>query len=225
MCVGVLVGIGVLCAAASLAAAPPSDDEKGGADLYFGEAVFYARQGHWFDALERLDAELGQHRAIDEPELDSLYLHLREAEFSVGDFELEYRMHLRAGHAITAVLEGAVDEQIRNDAAYRLARIHFQNGQLDDALQALDRIQGKVPDAIRGDVEFLRANVYLGLGRNEDAVAVRKRRQGGGVGGGGGGRPDRGRPPARAARGKGPRPADRPPLPAKRQPWRAPAFS
>ncbi|HEX5046293.1 MAG TPA: tetratricopeptide repeat protein [Gammaproteobacteria bacterium] len=173
----VLVGIGVLCAAASAVAAPPSADEKGGADLYFGEAVFYARQGHWFDALERLDAELGQHRAIDEPELDSLYRQLREAEFSVGDFELEYRMHLRAGHAITAVLEGAVDEQIRNDAAYRLARIHFQNGQLEDALQALDRIQGKVPEAIRGDVEFLRANVYLGLGRSEDAVAVLKRLQ------------------------------------------------
>jgi tetratricopeptide (TPR) repeat protein len=182
MCIRRLLGVGALCVAVSSAAdAPSSSDVKrdaSGADLYFGEAVFYARQGHWFDALERLDAELGQHRALDEPELDSLYRHLREAEFSVGDFELEYRMHLRAGHAITAVLDGAVDEQIRNDAAYRLARIHFQNGQLEDALQALDRIQGKVPEAIRGDVEFLRANVYLGLGRNEDAVAVLKRLQG-----------------------------------------------
>ena len=30
------------------------------------------------------------------------------------------------GRAIKAVLEGAVDEEVRNDAAYRLARIHFQ---------------------------------------------------------------------------------------------------
>ncbi|HET8697510.1 MAG TPA: tetratricopeptide repeat protein, partial [Gammaproteobacteria bacterium] len=182
MCIRRLLGIGALCVAVSAAAGGPSaSDAKSAAkagDLYFGEAVFYARQGHWFDALERLDAELGQHRALDEPELDSLYRYLREAEFSVGDFELEYRMHLRAGHAITAVLEGAVDEQIRNDAAYRLARIHFQNGQLEDALQALDRIEGKVPEAIRADVEFLRANVYLGLGRHEDAVAVLKRLQG-----------------------------------------------
>ena len=173
-----LFGVGSLCVAALAAADPPSArDAKGADDLFFGEAVFYARQGHYFDALERLDAELGQHRTLDEPELDSLYRHLHEADFSVGDFELEYRMHLRAGHAITAVLEGAVDEQIRNDAAYRLARIHFQNGQLEDALQALDRIQGKVPEAIRGDVEFLRANVYLGLQRDDDAVAVLKRLQ------------------------------------------------
>jgi len=121
---------------AAAAAAGPPDDASNVRDLYFGEALYYAQQGHFFDALERLDAELGQHRAVDEPALDSLYHSLREAEFSVGDFELNYRMHHRAGRAITAVLEGAVDEDVRNDAAYRLARIHFQKGQLEDALHA-----------------------------------------------------------------------------------------
>ena len=159
-----LIGVVVLCLAASSLVGAPSgrgSRDKALHDLYFGEALYYARQGHFFDALERLDAELGQHRALDEPELDSLYYHLHDAEFSVGDFELNYRMHHRAGHAITAVLEGAVDEQVRNDAAYRLARIHFQKGQLDDALAALERIQGRVPEGIRDDVEFLRANVFL----------------------------------------------------------------
>jgi hypothetical protein len=103
---------------------------------------------------------------------------LREAEFSVGDFELNYRMHHRAGRAITAVLEGAVDEEVRNDAAFRLARIHFQKGQLEDALHALSRIEGRVPEGIRDEIEFLRANVYLGLARPADAVAVLKRLQG-----------------------------------------------
>jgi tetratricopeptide (TPR) repeat protein len=147
-------------------------------DFYFGEAIYYAHQGHYFDAIERLDAELGQHRAVDEPVLDSLYSQLREAEFSVGDFELNYRMHHRAGRAITAVLEGAVDEVVRNDAAFRLARIHFQKGQLEDALQALDRIAGRVPEGIRDDIEFLRANVYMGLGRYADAVEVLRGLQG-----------------------------------------------
>jgi tetratricopeptide (TPR) repeat protein len=146
-------------------------------DLYFGESVYYARQGDYFDAIQRLDAELGQHRTLDEPELDSLYQYLNQAQFSVGDFELNYRMHLKAGRAITAVLEGAVDESIRNDAAYRLARIHFQKGQLDDALAALDRIEGKVPEKIQDDVEFLRANVYMGLERYADAVTTLKRLQ------------------------------------------------
>ena len=143
-------------------------------DLYFGEALYHAYQGHYFEALERLDAELAQHRRLDEPQLDSLQYHVGQAEFSVGDFELSYRMHHRAGRAIRAVLESNVDEMVRNEAAFRLARIHFQKGQMESALEALDRIDGKVPDAIRDEIAFLRANVYLAVGRPADAADVLK---------------------------------------------------
>src|SRR5690242_15950558 len=94
-------------------------------DLYFGEALYHAYQGQYFDALQRLDTELAQYHGLDEPRLDTLHYHINDAEFSVGDFELDYRMHQRAGRAVKAVLEGAVDESVRNEAAFRLARIHF----------------------------------------------------------------------------------------------------
>src|SRR5215468_6743633 len=125
-------------------------------DLYFGEALYHAYQGQYFDALQRLDTELAQYHGLDEPQLDTLH----------------YRMHQRAGRAIKAVLEGAVDEAVRNEAAFRLARINFQKSQLDDALQALARIKGKVPEEIRGDVEFLRANVYMAQSQPSEAVKV-----------------------------------------------------
>src|SRR5438094_6430443 len=147
-----LIGLGLVL---GLAAAPVTGSDL--KDLYFGEALYHAYQGQFFDALQRLDTELAQYRGLDEPQLDTLHFHIDNAEFSVGDFELNYRMHQRAGRAIKAVLEGAVDEAVRNEAAFRLARIHFQKGQLDDALQALARIKGTVPEEIRGDVEFLRA--------------------------------------------------------------------
>jgi hypothetical protein len=168
----VIVGLGLASALAAGACAG-----KDLRDLYFGEAVYYANQGHYFEALERLDAELALHNGVDEPQRDSLHFHIGEAEFSVGDFELYYRMHHRAGRAIKAVLEGAVDEAVRNEAAYRLARIHFQKDQAADALVALDRISGKVPVVIRDDLEFLRANVYMALGRPADAAGVLKRLQ------------------------------------------------
>ena len=160
---------------AATAACPAiADDVR---DLYFGEALYQAYQGQYFDALERLDPELAQHRRVDEPELDSLQYHIRQADFSVGDFELRYRMHLRAGRAIKAVLDADVEQPVKNEAAFRLARIEFQKDQPEDALHALERIQGTVPDNIRDDVEFLRANVYLALGRPADAVEVLKRVQ------------------------------------------------
>ena len=160
---------------ALLAATPARAEELN--DLYFGEALYFAHQGLYFEALERLDTEVWQHDQIDEPELDSLYVHIDDAEFSLGDFELRYRMHHRAGRAIKAVLEGAVDEVVRNDAAYRLARIHFQKQQMADALLALDRIEGKIPRAIRDDIEFLRANVYLAQGKQIESVAVLEKLQ------------------------------------------------
>ncbi len=158
----------LLCA---LLAAPraPADELR---DLYFGEALYFAHQGDFFAALERLDTEVKQHSGVDEPELDSLHYHIDDAEFALGDFELRYRMHHRAGRAIRAVLEGAVDELVRNDAAYRLARIHFQKSQMADALRALERIEGRVPAAIRDDIEFLRANIYLAVGRPGDAIGI-----------------------------------------------------
>jgi len=141
-------------------------------DLFFGEAFYHAYQGQFFDALQRLDTELGMYRGLDQPELDTLHYHINNAEFSVGDFELNYRMHQRAGRAIKAVLEGAVDEAVRNEAAFRLARIHFQKDQLDDAQNALARIHGVVPVQIKDDVEFLRANIDMATGRPGDAVNV-----------------------------------------------------
>jgi tetratricopeptide (TPR) repeat protein len=141
-------------------------------DLFFDEAFYHAYQGQYFEAIQRLDTELAQYHRLDEPGLDRLHYHINEAEFSVGDFELDYRMHYRAGRAIKRVLEGAVDEAVRNEAAFRLARIHFQKDQLDDAVQALGRIQGTVPEKIKNDVEFLRANIYMATGRPNEAVEV-----------------------------------------------------
>ncbi len=143
-------------------------------DPYFGEAFYYAHQELYFEALERLDTEVRQHVDVDERNLDSLYEHMDAAGFSLGDFELRYRMHHRAGRAIKAVLEGAVDERVRNDAAYRLGRIHFQKGQLAEAMQALERIEGEIPKPIRDDIDFLRANVLLAQGKQSDSFETLK---------------------------------------------------
>ena len=158
--------------------ADEAEPMAGEQDPYFGEALFNAYQGRWFEALQRLDSELAQHYRVDEQKLDSLYPLIGHAEFSVGDFELNYRMHHRAGRAITAVLEADVPDLVRNEAAFRLARIHFQKGQPQDAMHALDRIKGDVPEDIRDEVEFLRANSYLAMGQPAEAAGVLKKLQG-----------------------------------------------
>ncbi|MEN8244685.1 MAG: hypothetical protein ABFS43_07270 [Thermodesulfobacteriota bacterium] len=141
-------------------------------DLYFGEALYYAFQDDWFDAIARLDTELAQHHRLDEREMDTLYYHINHAEFAVGDFELAYRMHQRAGRAITAVIEGNVEAPVRNEAIYRLARIYFQKDQPANAQFAVERIDGAIPEEIREDLAFLRAQIHMANGNFDEASEI-----------------------------------------------------
>ncbi|MBE0583228.1 MAG: hypothetical protein IH612_05630, partial [Desulfofustis sp.] len=156
-----------LLATSALAASTTAPKELN--DLYFGEALFHAFQERWFDAIARLDTELEQHHELDQPELDSLFRHIGLAEFAVGDFELAYRMHQRAGRAISAVINGNVAEEVRNEAIFRLARIYFQKNQPLNALHALESISGNIPAGIRDDLAFLRAQVMMAIGRFAEA--------------------------------------------------------
>lgn len=152
-------------------AAPPAQNPRA-KDLYLGEAYFQAAQGHFLDAISRLDTELWQFRRLDDPKRDPLHYQVDQAHFSVGDFELSYRMHQRAGRAIQAVLEGNVEEPIRNEAAWRLARIFMHKGDATSALAAIERIKGRVPEAIRNEERLLRGQIYLHVGRFPEAIRI-----------------------------------------------------
>ena len=147
-------------------------------DLYLGEAFYYAYQGEYVDAITRLDTELGQFYRLDDPNLDPLHFQINHANFSVGDFELSYRMHQRAGRAIKSVLEGNVEQSIRNEAAYRLARIFVQKDDPQNALSTIERIIGKIPEKIRDDEHFLRAQIYMLSGKFEAAIKILEGLQG-----------------------------------------------
>ncbi len=170
----ILTGLMLFASSASAGASAPKELK----DLYFGEALYHAFQGEWFDAIARLDTELQQHYRLDEPERDTLYYHINQAEFAVGDFELAYRMHRRAGRAIKAVIEGNVDERVRNEAIFRLARIYFQKDQPVNALYAVERIKGVVPLGIRDDLAFLRAQILMANGRFAEAAGILRDLQG-----------------------------------------------
>lgn len=151
--------------------APPAEKARA-KDLYLGEAYYQAAQGNYLDAISRLDTELWQFYRLDDPKLDPLHYQVNQANFSVGDFELSYRMHQRAGRAFKAVLEGNIDEAIRNEAAWRLARIYMQKGDATSALAAIERIKGRIPERIKNEELLLRGQIYLHVGRFPEAIKV-----------------------------------------------------
>jgi len=141
-------------------------------DIFYGESMFYAFQDKHFDAISKLDAELGQFYNLDNPTLDPFSQQINHAEFSVGSFELAYRMHQRAGRAIKAIMESSVSQEIRNEAAYRLARIYYQKNQPVNALDILEKIEGEMAEDLRVDEAYLRAQVYISTGQFSEAITL-----------------------------------------------------
>lgn len=178
----ILLLTGLICLGASTVTAVAADRDSANwisttaprqlQDLYYGEVLYLAFQKEWFAAISRLDTELGQVYQLDQPELDSLYAHLAQAEFAVGDFELAYRMHQRAGRALRAIIDGEASTAVKNQALYRLARIYFQKDQPVNALHAIERMQGEMSDDLHQEAEFLRAQIFMAVGRNADAVQI-----------------------------------------------------
>lgn len=143
-------------------------------DIFYGESLFYAFQDKHFDAISKLDAELGQYYALDNPSLDPFNQHINHAEFSVGSFELAYRMHQRAGRAIKSIMESNLNQKIRNEAAYRLAQIYYRKNQPGNALDILEKIKGEMAEDLRVDEIHLRAQVYISTGKFTEAIDLLK---------------------------------------------------
>lgn len=164
-------------------AAPAVDPVYTGAaslqDLYFGEALYHAYREDHFAAIVRLDVELAQHHALDEPERDSLVAHRGAAEFDVGDFELRYRMYHRAGRAIERVVESeTAPPEVRNRAVLRLARLYYARGDARNALFALDRLREPLDPALADAAWLLRAQADMQLGDLPAAVAALRKVRG-----------------------------------------------
>jgi hypothetical protein len=150
-------------------------DENRVSDLYYGEALFHAYQEDYFNSIVRLDTELAQHYELDQPELDTLYPYKKHAEFAVGDLELYYRMHQRAGRAVQRVLDAQnVPMPVRSEAAYRLARIYYAKGDYINASHAL-KLAKEPPPHIADQVVLLQAQIEMTQGNFERAVELLRR--------------------------------------------------
>lgn len=138
-------------------------------DVYFGEALYYALQGDYVDAITRRDIAFGR-LWNEKHKPDPLNVRFGNTQLSVGEFEVSYRMYQRAGRAMKAIFEGSSDQLVRNEAAYRLARIFLQMGEPVNALKCIELISGKIPDAIHDGELSLRAQIYMANGKFADAV-------------------------------------------------------
>jgi len=132
-------------------------------DPQFGEVLFYFYQEDYFPAIVRLlaareRAQLGQQGD--------------EAELLLGGMYLNYGQHLKAAEIFERLLAGSVDREIRDRTWFFLAKIWYQRGYLDEAQNALNRIETELPEPLEAERHMLVAQLLMASGRQREAIAI-----------------------------------------------------
>ena len=123
-------------------------------DPHYGEVLFYFYQEDYFPAIVRLLA------AQERQQLDD---HAEDAELLLGGMYLSYGHHLEAAAIFERMLADNVSTDIRDRTWFFLAKIWYQRGYFEKSQQALDLIEGELPENLRREALMLRAQILIEL--------------------------------------------------------------
>lgn len=132
-------------------------------DLYYGDVLYYFYQDDYLQALTRVDAALEQGRVEH---------HQIESRLLKGSLYLSMGQHVEAGNIFKELLNENVPDDARNRAWFYLAKVWYQRGYYTDAEHALISIAGKLEPALESERRLLHAEVLMGQGRYNDAIAL-----------------------------------------------------
>jgi len=165
----VAFAIACLAAAVAPAWAGTAPAKRPVMDPYYGDALFYYFEEHYFTALTHLMAAQSQFRVPH---------HEEDAELLRAGLLLSYGMHAQAGEAFERLIARGASPAAQDRAWYFLARIRYQRGYIDLAEDAIGRIAGRLPEELETDRVLLQSNLLMARGRYADAAAILKDRGG-----------------------------------------------
>ena len=132
-------------------------------DLHYGDALFYYYQHADFEALTRLSAYEHWNRMPH---------HQEDAQLLIGGLYLALGMHNEAGKRFEVLLKDPVPTGVRNVAWFYLAQVWYARGYLDQAGDALARINGRMSPDLEAQKELLLGNVLIHQGKYDEAIRL-----------------------------------------------------
>jgi outer membrane protein assembly factor BamD (BamD/ComL family) len=132
-------------------------------DPHYGEVLFYFYQEDYFPAIVRLLA------AQDQQQLDD---HAEDAELLLGGMYLSYGHHLEAAAIFERMLADNVSTEIRDRTWFFLAKIWYQRGYFDKSEEALNFIQGELPENLQREALMIQAQILIESGEFDRAIAI-----------------------------------------------------
>ena len=143
------------------AAEPPPSSVK---DLQYGEVLYHYFQQDYFNSIVRLQIARQQQQLPN---------HAAEAELLLGGLDLSYGLRNEANRIFQRLLSDEnSDVSTRNRAWFYLAKISWQRGDIDAALQAIEHVQGNMTAATRTAAVNLHSLLLLQQGDNKAAIRL-----------------------------------------------------
>ncbi|MFQ6023607.1 MAG: hypothetical protein ACE5NW_12890, partial [Acidiferrobacterales bacterium] len=130
---------------------------------HFGEVLFYFYQQKYFSAITHL---------MPAQVLSRLPRHEDEAELLLGGLYLSYGLHQKAGEIFQRLIDETAAPHVRDRAWFYIAKIWYQRGYLEQAVEALARIQHTLPAELQEERQVLGALVLMKQKRYQEAVRV-----------------------------------------------------
>jgi hypothetical protein len=135
-------------------------------DPHYGEVLFYFYHQKYFSALGHLMTAQHFGRTAQ---------HADEAELLRGGMLLSYGVHLEAGRIFERLIAEGAPPAVRDRAWFYLAKIRYQRGYLDEAEDAIGRIENRLPGELEDERQILHA--FLLMRREKYAEAVERLRR------------------------------------------------
>jgi len=132
-------------------------------DPYYGDTLFQFFQDRYFTAITGLMAS--QH-------FNRVPQHADEAELLRGGMLLSYGMHKEAGEVFAQLIDKGAAPPVRDRAWFYLAKIRYQRGFIDEAADAMTRIENHLPPDLQEERALLQAQLLMARGDYAAAVNV-----------------------------------------------------
>jgi len=134
-------------------------------ELDYGEILYQFYQAKYFTASVNLLVAKQKGRLIE---------HKQDAELLLGGFYLAYGLHMDAEAIFNRMLQQGAPQYVRTRIWLNLAKARYRKGAFNDAIRALEEIDGDLPEAKRDEIQLLMSNLLMALGEYKQAAIVLK---------------------------------------------------
>jgi hypothetical protein len=153
----------VSCSLTGLAVAADAPKPRPIVDPYYGDTLFQFFQDRYFTAITGLMTS--QH-------FNRVSQHADEAELLRGGMLLSYGMHKEAGEIFAQLIDRGAAPTVRDRAWFYLAKIRYQRGFIDQAANAMIRIENHLPPDMQEERALLQAQLLMAHGDYAAAADV-----------------------------------------------------